>query len=153
MKQNIGLTNKIQLRFLNSDDVDEVKSLCCRWFPINYPDSWYHDITSNARFYSLAAILNKKIIAILVSEVKSITKCNPEDGGILAGRTTNDTKVAYILSLGVIKEYRKIGIASLLLNNLFGLLSTDEYSNCKKKTTWHHLQTFKVHSFFIIKRL
>ena len=51
-------------------------------FPPNvfysYPDIWYQDITSSPRFYSLAAVLNKRIIGILVAEVKSISKCNPE---------------------------------------------------------------------------
>lgn len=131
MKKEIGLTNSVQFRFLGPSDVDELKRLCSKWFPIEYPDSWYQDITSSPRFYSLAAVLDHQIIGVLISEVKSILKCNPEDSGILGGRLLKDTKVAYILSLGVVKEFRKNGIASLLLNNLFGLLTTEEYVDCK----------------------
>jgi hypothetical protein len=47
-------------------------------YTFSYPDSWYEDITSSPRFYSVAAVLNGRIIGILIAEVKSILKCNPE---------------------------------------------------------------------------
>lgn len=157
MKQDLGLTNNLQLRFLGPNDLVEVKSLCCKWFPIEYPDTWYEDITSSPRFYSLAAILNNRIIGILIAEVKSISKCNPEDSGILGGRLLKDTRVAYVLSLGVVKEYRKNGIASLLLNNLFGLLTTEEYLNCKAvylhvlTTNYVALRFYERHKFRLFR--
>ena len=36
MKNDIGLTNNIQLRFLGPGDIEEVKGLCSKWFPIEY---------------------------------------------------------------------------------------------------------------------
>ena len=42
---------ELQLRFLNPSDIVEVKRLCKEWFPIEYPDVWYTDITSNHKFY------------------------------------------------------------------------------------------------------
>ena len=42
---------ELQLRFLNPGDIPEVKRLCREWFPIEYPDVWYTDITSNHKFY------------------------------------------------------------------------------------------------------
>ena len=42
---------ELQLRFLNPSDIPEVKRLCKEWFPIEYPDVWYTDITSNHKFY------------------------------------------------------------------------------------------------------
>ena len=42
---------ELQLRFLNPSDIPEVKRLCREWFPIEYPDAWYSDITSNHKFY------------------------------------------------------------------------------------------------------
>lgn len=157
MKNEIGLINNIQLRFLSPSDVEEVKDLCSKWFPIDYPDTWYKDITSSPRFYSLAACLNKKIIGILIAEVKCISKCNTEDNGILGGRLLKETKVAYILSLGVVKEFRKVGIATLLLNNLFGLLTTEEYINCKAvylhvlTTNFVALRFYERHKFKLIR--
>ena len=46
---------ELQLRFLSPSDIDCVKGLCRSWFPIEYPDTWFQEITSNSRFYSLAA--------------------------------------------------------------------------------------------------
>uniref|UniRef100_A0A4W6F7K6 histone acetyltransferase n=1 Tax=Lates calcarifer TaxID=8187 RepID=A0A4W6F7K6_LATCA len=48
--------SEVQLRFLCHDDIENVKLLCGDWFPSSkYPDSWYQDITSNKKFFSLAA--------------------------------------------------------------------------------------------------
>lgn len=47
--------SEVSLRLLCHDDIDTVKHLCGDWFPIEYPDSWYRDITSNKKFFSLAA--------------------------------------------------------------------------------------------------
>lgn len=44
----------------------------------SYPDTWFEDITSNQKFYSLAATINSKIIGIIVSEIKTRTRCNRE---------------------------------------------------------------------------
>ncbi|XP_055506962.1 N-alpha-acetyltransferase 60 isoform X4 [Leucoraja erinacea] len=101
--------SEIQLRLLCHDDIDTVKQLCGDWFPIEYPDSWYRDITSNKRFFSLAATYKGGIVGMIVSEIKGRTK----DGDILASGFPVETQVAYILSLGVIKEFRKHGIAFL----------------------------------------
>ncbi|XP_074647467.1 N-alpha-acetyltransferase 60-like [Tubulanus polymorphus] len=122
---------EVQLRFLNSGDIDEIKLLCRDWFPIDYPDSWFQDIASNAKFYSLASVYNGKIIGLIVSEVKTRSKCNKEDADILSGSYPNTVQVAYILSLGVAQEYRRHGIASLLLDNLLNHLTRNESVNCK----------------------
>jgi len=39
----------LQLRFLTPVDVPQLKKLCKEWFPIDYPDAWYEDITSNPK--------------------------------------------------------------------------------------------------------
>lgn len=36
-------------RFLSPDDTEQVKVLCRSWFPIEYPDTWYQEITANPR--------------------------------------------------------------------------------------------------------
>lgn len=107
---------QIQLRFLVPDDLNEVRALCQDWFPIEYPLSWYKDITSSSRFYSLAATLNFQIIGMLVAEIKAYATLNREDKGILDESVGRDNSVGYILSLGVHKSYRRNGIGSLLLD-------------------------------------
>ncbi|XP_012373404.1 N-alpha-acetyltransferase 60 isoform X1 [Dasypus novemcinctus] len=102
--------SEVSLRLLSHDDIDTVKQLCGDWFPIEYPDSWYRDITSNSKFFSLAATYRGAIVGMIVAEIKSRTKIHKEDGDILASSFSVDTQVAYILSLGVVKEFRKHGI-------------------------------------------
>ncbi|KAH0632084.1 hypothetical protein JD844_020147 [Phrynosoma platyrhinos] len=107
--------SEIYLRLLCHDDIDTVKQLCGDWFPIEYPDSWYRDITSNKKFFSLAATYRGTIVGMIVAEIKSRTKVHKEDGDILASGFPVDTQVAYILSLGVVKEFRKHGIGRSFL--------------------------------------
>lgn len=58
----LASTTEVQLRFLCPDDLNEVRVLCQDWFPIDYPLSWYQDITSSTRFFALAAVLHLQII-------------------------------------------------------------------------------------------
>jgi len=144
--------------------LEEVKLLCTEWFPIEYPDSWYREITSNPKFYSLAAIYDHRIIGLIVAELKPSGKCHKEvihfsfDQGILANHFPPGTQVAYILSLGVVTDYRRNGIASLLLDNLISHLSTAESSQCKavylhvltSNTTairFYERRNFKLHTY------
>ncbi|KOB68488.1 Uncharacterized protein OBRU01_18694 [Operophtera brumata] len=102
----------VQLRFLAPDDLEE------------YPQSWYEDITSSDRFFALAAVHNSQIIGLIVAEIKPYLKLNAEDRGILSRWfASKDTLVAYILSLGVDRSYRRSGIASMLLDVLINHLA------------------------------
>lgn len=95
----------VNLKFLTPDDITEIQTLCLDFFPIEYPFSWYEEITSNtARFFSLAAC-NRfgKIIGLIVCEVKSMNKLNREDRKIISDSSSNYS-LAYILSLGVHKK-------------------------------------------------
>ncbi|XP_077591274.1 N-alpha-acetyltransferase 60 [Stigmatopora nigra] len=123
--------SEVQLRFLCHDDIDSVKLLCGDWFPIEYPDSWYQDITSNKKFFSLAATFRGGIVGMIVAEIKNRTKVHKEDGDVLASSFPVDTQVAYILSLGVVKDFRKHGIGSLLLDSLKEHISTTAQDHCK----------------------
>ncbi|XP_039258138.2 N-alpha-acetyltransferase 60-like [Styela clava] len=115
----------LQFRFLNTGDIEELKLLCKSCFPLDYPHYWFTLITSDCRFYSLAAMLNGKIVGMLVAEVKC--KCQVQyehDSDILASSFGPDTPVAYILSLGVHPLYRRKGIATELFQKLMTEMST-----------------------------
>uniref|UniRef100_A0A8C9LB73 histone acetyltransferase n=1 Tax=Pavo cristatus TaxID=9049 RepID=A0A8C9LB73_PAVCR len=74
--------SNVNLRLLCHDDIDAVKQLCGDWFPIEYPDSWYRDITSNKKFFSLAATYRGSIVGMIVAEIKSRTKVHKEVCGL-----------------------------------------------------------------------
>ncbi|XP_023337769.1 N-alpha-acetyltransferase 60 [Eurytemora carolleeae] len=161
MEHRVPLINslELQLRFLSPQDIDQVKILCRSWFPIDYPDTWYQEITSNPRFYSLAATLQGRMIGLVVAETKELGHLAKEDRSILATCFKKGTKVGYILSLGVCEDFRKQGIASLLLENLISHLTSDTAYNSVKALYLHVLTTnsqaiafyehrgFVVHSF------
>lgn len=125
---------ELQLRFLNPGDLPEVKRLCREWFPIEYPDAWYTDITSTQKFYSVAAVYRGQIVGLVVAEIKQVTSLAKEDSELLSPTFGKGAKIGYILSLGVVKEFRKQGIASFLLENLIAhLTSSDNYQDVKGK--------------------
>ncbi|MBN3280767.1 NAA60 acetyltransferase, partial [Polyodon spathula] len=98
--------SEIKLRLLCHDDIDTVKHLCSDWFPIDCFTTADHGL----------------VVPFLGS---------PQDGDILASSFPVDTQVAYILSLGVEKEFRKHGIGSLLLDSLKEHISTMAQDHCK----------------------
>lgn len=100
-----------------------------------YPDKWYQDITSGTGtgFYSLAATSNNEIVGLLVAEIKPYSNCNYEDLGLLCKSCNNGTsRVAYILTLGVVRQHRRHGIATILLQKLIDSLTTNPLlEDCK----------------------
>ncbi|CAF1011192.1 unnamed protein product [Brachionus calyciflorus] len=121
--------NDISLRHLCQEDIPELKRLCTEWFPVDYPDTWYQDIASNKKFYSIAAINNNAIIGIIVAEVKLKKTTDREDCNILSNKHDENTQITYILSLGVDKSFRRLGIASMLLDYLLSYLKAE--TDCK----------------------
>lgn len=91
----------------------------------------YEDITSSTRFYALAAVYNQVIIGLIVAEIKPFHKLNIEDKDILPKVYVKTADVGYILSLGVSKQFRRNGVASLLLDSLIGQLTTTEKGRVK----------------------
>lgn len=127
----LSLKNDVKFRFLAPGDVNEIKRLCHEWFPIDYPDNWFRDITASSKYYSLAATIGCKIIGMIIAEVKPRSLCNKEDMSVLASHFPKGTLVTYILSLAVVKEFRRHGIATLLLRHLLVYLTSDDMIQCK----------------------
>lgn len=121
----------VSFRFLRPGDQSEVKSLCCDWFPIEYPDQWYDDIVHDPKYYSLAAFEehSQRIVGVVVADILPLGSCNREDQQILHKSFPISTPVCYILILGVVKEYRRQGLAGILLQHL--LNSSQQRAACK----------------------
>jgi ribosomal protein S18 acetylase RimI-like enzyme len=127
----LNSNSSIKFRFLQTGDQLEVKSLCQDWFPIKYPDQWYDDIVQDKKYFALAACdtSTQRIIALIVANIYPLENCNREDQKILHKKFSLTTSVCYILILGVVKEYRRQGLASILLENLLNKLY--KYETCK----------------------
>ncbi|XP_003740466.2 N-alpha-acetyltransferase 60 [Galendromus occidentalis] len=126
---------QVQLRFLTISDVATVKVHCLDWFPIEYPDSWYLDITTdNGKYFSLAAVHLGQIIGVVVAQTKGLESCREEDQEILSAKFPLDSRVTYILVLGVCREYRRSGVASLLINSLLEYLRNEPVQNVTQRS-------------------
>ena len=94
--------------------------------------SRYLDITSTHKFYSVAAIYRGQIVGMVVAEIKDADSLPKEDSEILASSfRTSRSRIGYILSLGVVKDLRKQGIASFLLENLIAHLTSPDHFDVK----------------------
>ncbi|CAB3410598.1 unnamed protein product [Caenorhabditis bovis] len=103
------------LRPLRLWDRPAVRQLCNECFPIQYPECWYDEVVSGC-LDSVGLFDGAVLAAMIVTETKLVAHCNPEDQDIL---NEMNSKVVYILSLAVTKTYRRMGLATRLLNNLF----------------------------------
>ncbi|KAK2714463.1 hypothetical protein QYM36_008871 [Artemia franciscana] len=121
----------VVFRFLSLCDIEEVKALCKLWFPLDYPNTWYNDVLSNPQFFSLAACHSNNIIGLIVAEIKEASRVNEEDSSLLDYGLIYNADVAYILALGVMEEYRRCGIASLLLDTFLRHLTAQEMKKVK----------------------
>jgi ribosomal protein S18 acetylase RimI-like enzyme len=127
----------ISFRFLRPGDQSEVKSLCCDWFPIEYPDKWYDDIVHDTKYFALAACEEntQRIVGLVVADIFPLSNCNREDQQILHKKFSLTTPVCYILILGVVKEYRRQGLAGILLQELLNTL----YKRATCKAVYLHV--------------
>ena len=89
---------------------------------------------------------------MIVAQIKCQSKCNVEDQGLLSSKFPKNTRVAYILTLGVVKEHRRNGIATLLLDNLINHLTTDVKTKDCKAIYLHVLTTNYIAIRFYEKR-
>ena len=92
----------------------KVKCLCRDWFPIDYPDTWYQEITSNPRFFSLAATLQGSIIGLIVAETKELGQLAKEDRSLLANCFLSNTKVDHLLDDSIINMPHRLDTSSHL---------------------------------------
>ncbi|CAD6190889.1 unnamed protein product [Caenorhabditis auriculariae] len=105
----------LALRPLSPLDRAAVQALCAASFPIEYPECWFDEVVSGS-LTSLGLFDDKQLVAMIVSETKNISKCNLEDSDIISNQSA---LVVYILSLAVSNDYRRMGLATRLLNCLF----------------------------------
>ena len=110
----------LTLRFLRPGDQSEVKSLCERWFPLEYSPSWYDEIVDEENYFALAAChcLTERIIGLLVARLVPLRTSSHYDQKILCRSFLAEGTACYILVLGVADAHRRQGVAALLLEHL-----------------------------------
>lgn len=105
-------------REIRPDDFDTIKRLHEELFPVKYSDSFYTDacnkIINNNPLYTCLAIdrVTEAIIGFLLGQCVHVDVC--EDKGIISSKSSTN-EVLYILTLGTVAKYRRIGLASKLI--------------------------------------
>ncbi|CAO4361235.1 unnamed protein product [Caenorhabditis nigoni] len=118
LKPAESLADSFTLRKLKPYDRLAVETLCNESFPIQYPDCWYDEVVSGG-LTSTGLFDGENLAAMIVSETKFLTDCNLEDQDIIS---ESNVHVTYILSIAVNKKFRRLGLATRLLNNLMASL-------------------------------
>ena len=73
------ILDHITFRSLEPEDIPALQKLCHGWFPVEYPNSWYEDITSGSNaFFTVAAVYDGYIIGSIVAEIKYSRDLNKE---------------------------------------------------------------------------
>ena len=86
-----------------------------------------------------------------MAEIKPYSKCNYEDLDLLCKSFEKTSRVAYILTIGVVSQWRRQGIATILLNKLIENVTTNPMLEDCKAVYLHVLTTNTAGIYFYEK--
>lgn len=126
----IRQSHKISYRPIRPSDLDVLKEMHEVLFPVKYEAEFFLNVVNNNGIVSWAAVdtsradpQHDEIIGFVTTRVVAVAEI--DTAGMLGYEVAKaDRKLIYILTLGVIKPYRKLGIASSLLSKVLEYASS-----------------------------
>lgn len=120
--------------FEDEDDIAEIRQLHKEWFPMNYPDKFFYQISQKETVKTLMAIYpfayqDKTYSLILGCLTYEYRPLNHDLIRFSCSDLYCDKYGIYILTFGIINEVRSLGIGSILLQNLLQL--AEKYNQIK----------------------
>ena len=147
--------NNIYFRKLNAKDIKELKDLHDEWFPMNYSDSFYQRVLKKnviavgCFVKSLPVPENPEEKEIIIGAILSKVRPNDEVAGEISRERNRQTSFlrswaswlrslitcapvpgAYIMTLGVVDECRRLGIGTKLIDETIRVLN-QEWKACQ----------------------
>eukprot|EP00742_Colponemidia_sp_Colp-10_P009813 GILJ01010736.1.p1 GENE.GILJ01010736.1~~GILJ01010736.1.p1 ORF type:complete len:259 (-),score=23.82 GILJ01010736.1:238-972(-) len=127
--------DQLSYRTLQPTDMEEVKALHSEWFPIRYDQSFF-DSAASGKILSLAATQTIKggkeiVVGLITVQIGSELGYEDSNAVLRCSLFELDRQLAYILTLGVIPEYRRKGVASLLLQKCVEMVKRTAPTRCK----------------------
>ncbi|KAI9144085.1 acyl-CoA N-acyltransferase [Paraphysoderma sedebokerense] len=124
--------SRIALGEINKNNVNQIRTLNSVIFPVTYNDKFYKDILEVGE-YAKMAYYNDICVGGVCCRKEPITPAStPSSGG-----KDKDSYKLYIMTLGVLAAYRRLGIGTDLLNHIL----THAQSDPKAAEVWLHVQT------------
>ncbi|EQC30002.1 hypothetical protein SDRG_12282 [Saprolegnia diclina VS20] len=112
----LSTPGSLVLRRLEPRDIPQLQALHEDWFPIRYNDSFYQNAgdglweTGEPLFTQVAAEHDEVLVGAVTAQIQRVEEA--EDKALLQSGEGN---LMYILTLGARQDYRRRGIASVLL--------------------------------------
>ena len=105
-------------------DFDDIKSIHEDIFPVSYGDLFYRAVCDgepnsgkNSKLFSSIAVskTSGRMLGFILAQVSSVDEVDEDDNDLFQRQGPQDS-LCYILTLGLIEEYRRSGLGTRLLN-------------------------------------
>ena len=112
--ENIEVSD-IKYKLVDKSYLEEVKKLHEEWFPVHYDNDYFSKINQGKSF-CMGAFWNEHLIGIFIGHFKSnyMTKQLSNRGWF----SFQGCKGLYIATIGVIDEVRRLGIGTILIDEV-----------------------------------
>ncbi|KAI9319247.1 separation anxiety protein like [Dichotomocladium elegans] len=101
-----SLDDHVSLVDVTAENVSQLRAMHMLLFPVKYSDMFYHDVLNVGKLAKIAYYDGMCV------------------GAVCCRREFNNTR-AYIMTLGVLKTYRHLGLGSQLLKHVLNEISKD----------------------------
>jgi ribosomal protein S18 acetylase RimI-like enzyme len=112
--------SKLRFKFtIDPSELEEIRNLHNEWFPVDYSEEFYSSLIDSPDVVSVVAQIDNQIVGLATVGIRNSVRFynGAESLAYTLGLPNNDAShVAYILTLGVIDELRRHGVASILIS-------------------------------------
>lgn len=122
--ERVHALDGVVYRSVLTDDFHEIKRLHEAFFPVQYSDQFYVDACNGkgmrgGSLYSTVAVHQSRIVGFALAQLLPYPE-QTEDRDLFPNYQFTPTYACYILTLGIVDEFRRLGLGSALIHNCEG---------------------------------